>query len=287
MKETKNCPYCGEEILAVAKKCKHCGEWLEAKVTEKEKKSCPICGEQIDFDIEVCPHCKEPINKKDNGETKSVSTEYESSSANKDATKTDDNLVVRNYVKLAFWAVVIGTILSCANTFAQVFPSETGGLIGHFIRFDKIFPSWLGLFLDGIGSVYLLWNVANIIRHQKVSAGQEDNAISLLLKTLSVLYIVTSIINSFMEEGILAGVGFFLFVLMVILIAINGFILKNEKNPKLTEIGYAFIAITIVFVFMALKKGCALEIYMLALCIGEIAWIFAMYAAHSFLLIKK
>ena len=30
--ETKPCPYCGEEILEVAKKCKHCGEFLEIQV---------------------------------------------------------------------------------------------------------------------------------------------------------------------------------------------------------------------------------------------------------------
>ncbi len=27
--ETKRCPYCGEEILTIAKKCKHCGEFLD------------------------------------------------------------------------------------------------------------------------------------------------------------------------------------------------------------------------------------------------------------------
>ena len=27
--EIKKCPFCGEEVLAAAKKCKHCKEWLE------------------------------------------------------------------------------------------------------------------------------------------------------------------------------------------------------------------------------------------------------------------
>jgi len=40
--DTKQCPYCGEEILTTAQKCKHCGEWLaekqENELTEKNRK---------------------------------------------------------------------------------------------------------------------------------------------------------------------------------------------------------------------------------------------------------
>lgn len=45
--ETKRCPYCGEEILAVAKKCKFCGEWLN-ETSVPEQIDCPICAERID-----------------------------------------------------------------------------------------------------------------------------------------------------------------------------------------------------------------------------------------------
>lgn len=42
-KKTKACPFCGEEILETAVKCKHCGEFLDGRneepvYVEKEKK---------------------------------------------------------------------------------------------------------------------------------------------------------------------------------------------------------------------------------------------------------
>ena len=40
MDTKKQCPYCGEEILAVAKKCKHCGEILDEDL-KKERKEKP------------------------------------------------------------------------------------------------------------------------------------------------------------------------------------------------------------------------------------------------------
>ena len=66
--QTKNCPYCGEEININAIKCKHCGEFLEEKKEEVSgTKVCPFCGEEILASAVKCKHCGEFLNQQVSG----------------------------------------------------------------------------------------------------------------------------------------------------------------------------------------------------------------------------
>ena len=78
MEKTKTCPYCGEEILAVAKKCKHCGEWLEDRniqtndtanqsqaypptdISEEQNPVTNTSNKEV-----ICPYCGETNNAGD------------------------------------------------------------------------------------------------------------------------------------------------------------------------------------------------------------------------------
>ena len=60
IEEYKACPICGEKILSVAIKCKHCREWL--KEEPKEYIRCSVCGEKVEKGQEKCPLCNEPLH---------------------------------------------------------------------------------------------------------------------------------------------------------------------------------------------------------------------------------
>jgi hypothetical protein len=64
--ETRECPFCKEEIMAEAIKCKHCG----SRVTPERpghRGICPFCKEEIHPDAIRCKHCHSDLSHTDPG----------------------------------------------------------------------------------------------------------------------------------------------------------------------------------------------------------------------------
>lgn len=47
--EKRICPYCGEEIMAAAKKCKHCGEWLDKSANEQNSSVPDVKSKKVEI----------------------------------------------------------------------------------------------------------------------------------------------------------------------------------------------------------------------------------------------
>lgn len=68
--DTKQCPYCGQKIKAIAKKCRFCGRWINEKdensalQTNNATKICPFCGQTIKSIAIRCRYCKNWLNTK-------------------------------------------------------------------------------------------------------------------------------------------------------------------------------------------------------------------------------
>lgn len=106
----RNCKYCGGEVSDTAKKCKHCGEWLneENEQTEVNKpniKTCEYCGGDVPFTAKKCIHCGENFIE-----------EHQQKSLNKNAQiKNDSNnnkaLILIVCITLVVFLVIIILII--------------------------------------------------------------------------------------------------------------------------------------------------------------------------------
>ena len=57
---TRECPYCKEEIKIEAVKCKHCSSSVAPEKPSHEG-TCPLCKEKIHSEATKCKHCKSSL----------------------------------------------------------------------------------------------------------------------------------------------------------------------------------------------------------------------------------
>lgn len=82
----RRCPYCGEEILETAIKCKHCQSWI--------KKKCPFCAEMIDSNLDRCPFCDSNLKEVNEEPKESVQISKEPIKENKNKEQEKDTGLV-------------------------------------------------------------------------------------------------------------------------------------------------------------------------------------------------
>ena len=98
---TKVCTYCGEEVLATAKKCKHCGKWLE--------KQCPQCSEWVNAEAKKCRFCgywfdawQRRLQEKAEEEKNKPNTSLEEIQAAKEEKKEDEKAGCLMWIESVF-----------------------------------------------------------------------------------------------------------------------------------------------------------------------------------------
>ena len=183
--QTKKCPYCGGEIMAAAKKCKHCGKWLDGRedkneiptpthapveevtvkeeLTNKETSAAKEESATKEFVSNVpqtkkCPYCGKEIRAvakmcKYCGErvvpreenSEAAATETEDKTKEMPKCPVDAN--ISKYMKVFFWLTIIGHMIG-------VFYAGKGDDV-FFVTLSKWIPEELGYFIGGIGVIGL------------------------------------------------------------------------------------------------------------------------------------
>ena len=115
----KTCKYCGGEVIDTAKKCKHCGKWLnkESETTQikniqkmnTEIKTCPHCGKTVLPTVKKCKYCGSWINSENK---KNIASKKNFSQNSETNNKNNIDIILKI---ISFSLLITAIIISLTN----------------------------------------------------------------------------------------------------------------------------------------------------------------------------
>lgn len=220
MEETKRCPYCGEEILAIAKKCKHCGEWLEEKPERETIKNTITEPKEVHVEEKIVPNADD-------------SEFYRNISLSK------------TIIQLAFWAAVIGLVITTAHGLisednGSLFDGLRRGRAGRMqllLNICNIIPEWIGNVLEGGGVIVMLLAIKEAMSKKSENIKSLFSSYIYATGAVAICYIVVDFVEYEYDAGILGITGFLFVGVQMILQIILGLKISNVYSGTVNYLG--------------------------------------------------
>ena len=221
--------------MAVAKKCKHCGEWLSVKEDTSSEK--PTAIESV-------------LDASSTSQTTGIEASV--------PVDTD----IPTLANIAFWVAVIGAFIVMVHESGM---NHGAGKYRVLFEIADWIPSWLGNLTETAGVIGLVWLLMQLAK----KLGSPIVVLCGIYMAFSACCCVLGIVDSSGESGFSLAVYLITLFVMIVL----GIKLITSYRNALRELGITFvsypivffaIALTIVFRFANESMGTALVLFVLS-----------------------
>lgn len=240
MENQKQCPYCGELIMAAAKKCRYCGEWLVPQGEATPVGVAPEAEQEKEINEEVE---QEELEKDEDGEVSEAEIEAYVKEHPFEASQPFSSKTINFFLLIVFIGCGCTAFHTLFDGGSEVALSGKNEIIADF--FSAI-PSWLGDIIFAVGACALLYALREGMK-----------AVTSMLNTWLAACMVFEVLNVLLNMIVGDDVSTLAFVFALIYS-----IVYFVTGLKLTQVkGFAFVGWAFVVMPILILGGVLLAMF--------------------------